>query len=250
MCSSPAAPASSDPTSSTRCWRTEPACAWSTTSRPTRAAGLPRPCGGPRRRRPVRPGVADAQWPAWTSCANQAAKVGLGVDFGDVGWVRDRQRPGHCPSARSALATVVHRPARPGPASMVVYGEGTVPLPRPRRRASGVRNRGRPGRRDNTTRRAGERLRRAGRVATIARRRQSSRNVYAATKLHQEHLCALWARRPAQPLSPSATKTSTGRGCPATRRTPAWPPSSAAQWPPAGLPRSTRTADRRGTSCT
>ena len=59
------------------------------------------------------------------------------------------------------------------------------------------------------------------------------RNVYAATKLHQEHLCrGLRAGAPRASTSPSCdTTTSTGPACPVTPPTPGWRASSAAQSP-------------------
>ena len=52
------------------------------------------------------------------------------------------------------------------------------------------------------------------------------RNVYAATKVHQEHLCRAFASDHDVPSSSSGTTTSTGRGVRATRPTPGSPPSS------------------------
>ena len=96
-------------------------------------------------------------------------------------------------------------------------------------------------------------LRRAARArARSARtRRLDPRNVYAATKLHQEHLCAPFAREhPASPSPRCATTTSTARGCRATRPTPASPASSAAPSRRAARRGSSRTAASCATSST
>ena len=63
------------------------------------------------------------------------------------------------------------------------------------------------------------------------------RNVYAATKVAQEHLAPRSRARPARRSPRCATTTSTARGCRATPRTPAWPASSAPRWPPGRAPR-------------
>ena len=77
------------------------------------------------------------------------------------------------------------------------------------------------------------------------------RNVYAATKLHQEHLCAAFAARRGVAGRPRcATTTSTAHGCPATRPTPASPASSAAARARARPRACSRTAASAATSST
>ncbi len=56
--------------------------------------------------------------------------------------------------------------------------------------------------------------------------------------------------RPARRRCRCATTTCTAPGCPATPRTPGWPPSSAPRSPAARPPGSSRTAASAGTSCT
>ena len=77
------------------------------------------------------------------------------------------------------------------------------------------------------------------------------RNVYAATKLHQEHLCALWAREAG--ATAVALRYHNVYGPRMPRDTPyAGVAVDLPQRgrPPAGRPRSTRTVARPATSCT
>jgi dTDP-L-rhamnose 4-epimerase len=146
--------------------------------------------------------VGDLADPAWASAAvagvdavcHQAAKVGLGVDFGDVtGYVAGND------TATAVLLEALWRNGFGGrlvlASSMVVYGEGVarcsvhgVVAPAPRRAAdldAGCFEPGcpRPGCRE-----------RVGWVPVDESTPADPRNVYAATKLHQEHLCGLWGR--------------------------------------------------------
>jgi dTDP-L-rhamnose 4-epimerase len=146
--------------------------------------------------------VGDLADPAWASAAvagvdavcHQAAKVGLGVNFGDVaGYVAGND------TATAVLLEALWRNGFDGrlvlASSMVVYGEGVarcpahgLVAPAPRRPAdldSGCYEPGCP------------RPRCAERVAWVPVDESTPadpRNVYAATKLHQEHLCGLWGR--------------------------------------------------------
>ena len=140
------------------------------------------------------PAVATAAVADVDAVCHQAAKVGLGVDFGDVGaYVAAND------TATACLLEALWRRAFGGrfvlASSMVVYGEGRYrcddhgdvhPEPRtegdlaagaydPRCPAAGCRRRLRWAPVDEAT-------------------PPDPRNVYAATKLHQEHLCALWGR--------------------------------------------------------
>jgi len=125
---------------------------------------------------------------------HQAAKVGLGVDFGDVGgYVADNDM------GTARLLEALWRRSFTGrlvlASSMVVYGEGRYRCaghgdvrPAPRNEADLA-----AGRFDPACPVAGCAER--ARWATIDESAPADpRNVYAATKLHQEHLCALWAR--------------------------------------------------------
>ena len=140
------------------------------------------------------PGVADAAVSGIDAVCHQASKVGLGVDFGDVGgYVTDNDL------GTARLLEALWRRSFTGPlvlaSSMVVYGEGRYRCvahgdvrPGPRTEADLGE-----GRFDPACPVAG-----CGGRADWAPIDESApldpRNVYAATKLHQEHLCALWAR--------------------------------------------------------
>ena len=140
------------------------------------------------------PGVAAAAVAGVDAVCHQAAKVGLGVDFGDVdGYVVDNDL------GTARLLEALWRRSFAGrlvlASSMVVYGEGRYRCPE----HGDVR----PGARTEADLAAG-RFDPACPVAGCAGRAEwatidesaplEPRNVYAATKLHQEHLCALWAR--------------------------------------------------------
>jgi dTDP-L-rhamnose 4-epimerase len=146
--------------------------------------------------------VGDLGDPAWAAAAvagvdavcHQAAKVGLGVDFGDVaGYVAGNDM------ATAALLEAMWRNGFTGPlvlaSSMVVYGEGVARCPvhglvAPAARMAADLDAGRfepgcprPGCRD-----------RVAWAPVDESAPADPRNVYAATKLHQEHLCGLWGR--------------------------------------------------------
>ena len=125
---------------------------------------------------------------------HQAAKVGLGVDFGDVtGYVAGND------TATAVLLEALWRNGFRGrlvlASSMVVYGDGVArcpvhgPVAPPARRAADLQ----AGRFEPGCPRAG-----CGEWLAWMPVDESSpadpRNVYAATKLHQEHLCSLWGR--------------------------------------------------------
>ena len=138
--------------------------------------------------------VAQAAVAGVDAVCHQAAKVGLGVDFGDVGgYVTDNDL------ATARLLEALWRRSFTGrlvlASSMVVYGEG--------RYRCAEHGDVRPGPRTGRDLAAG-RFDPACPVAGCAGRARWAPidetapvdpcNVYAATKLHQEHLCALWAR--------------------------------------------------------
>jgi dTDP-L-rhamnose 4-epimerase len=142
----------------------------------------------------VDPGVAEAAVKGVDAVCHQASKVGLGVDFGDVGsYVANNDQ------ATARLLEALWRRCFGGrlvlASSMVVYGEGRYECgehgdvrPGPRCHADLAQ-----GRFDPACPEPGCEER-----ACWAPIDESApvdpRNVYAATKLHQEHLCALWAR--------------------------------------------------------
>jgi dTDP-L-rhamnose 4-epimerase len=125
---------------------------------------------------------------------HQAAKVGLGVDFGDVG-----SYVSHNDVGTSVLLEVLWRRRFTGrfvlAGSMVVYGEGRARCPHHGVVAPGPRLA-----EDLRALRFDPRCPFAGCAAALAWQpvdedtATDPRNVYAATKLHQEHLCRVWGR--------------------------------------------------------
>jgi len=125
---------------------------------------------------------------------HQASKVGLGVDFGDVtAYVTDND------TGTARLLEALWRRSFTGrlvlASSMVVYGEG--------RYRCAVHGDVRPGPRTGADLAAGrfdpacpapDCDERAGWAPIDETAPVDPRNVYAATKLHQEHLCSVWAR--------------------------------------------------------
>jgi len=131
---------------------------------------------------------------------HQAAKVGLGVDFGDVG-----DYVSHNDAGTAVLLEAMWRRSFHGrlvlASSMVVYGEGRAGCPQhgevvpaPRRPVDLAR-----GEFDAPCPVPGC----AARPRWIAVREDmvvDPSNVYAATKLHQEHLAAAWGRDAGAPV--------------------------------------------------
>jgi len=125
---------------------------------------------------------------------HQAAKVGLGVDFGDVArYVADND------AGTATLLSALWDRRFAGrlvlASSMVIYGEGLSVCP--------VHGPVRPGPRRPADLAAGdfeprcpvEGCERPVSWQTVDEDTPADpRNVYAATKLHQEHLCTLWGR--------------------------------------------------------
>jgi dTDP-L-rhamnose 4-epimerase len=139
-----------------------------------------------------RPGVADTAVAGVDAVYHTAARVGLGVDFDDApAYVRDNDL------ATALLLAALSRAAFAGPlilsSSMVVYGEGAYSCPR----HGAVRPAPRPladlraGRFEPACPCCGSPLDWATVDETAA---LEPRSVYAATKVSQEHLCAVWAR--------------------------------------------------------
>ena len=124
--------------------------------------------------------------------SHQAAMVGLGVDFADV-----RAYCLHNDVGTASLLEALHRRQFSGPlvlaSSMVVYGEGRYECPehgdvRPAPRTPEALD---AGKWEPCCLQCGAEL-----LASAVSEDTASdpRNVYAATKLHQEHLCAAFAR--------------------------------------------------------
>jgi dTDP-L-rhamnose 4-epimerase len=150
---------------------------------------------------------ADVRSPeAWERClagvsavSHQAAKVGLGLDPGDV---LDYVSVNDLGTAAMLLA--MHRARFRGPlvlaSSMAVYGEGRFRCPehglvRPGPRTAEAL---RTGRFDPPCPRCGEALS----WSTVDEEAPADpRTTYAATKLHQEHLCAAFARETGVPFA-------------------------------------------------
>jgi len=125
---------------------------------------------------------------------HQAAKVGLGVDFGDIG-----SYVAHNDVGTAVLLDALWHRGFGGrfvlASSMVVYGEGLgrcpdhgAVMPAPRRADDLAAGRFEPrcptaGCRETTTW-----------MGVTEDAYLDPRNVYAATKLHQEQLCAIWGR--------------------------------------------------------
>jgi len=140
------------------------------------------------------PGVADAAVAGVDVVCHQAAKVGLGVDFGDVGgYVTDNDL------GTARLLEALWRRSFTGrlvlASSMVVYGEGRYRCPDHGDVRPGVRTEAdlAAGKYDPACP-VGGCTERAMWATIDETSPVDPRNVYAATKLHQEHLCALWAR--------------------------------------------------------
>jgi len=140
------------------------------------------------------PKLAAAAVSGVDAVCHQAAKVGLGVDFGDVGGYVEANDVG-----TAVLLEALWRRSFAGrfvlASSMVVYGEGRsrcpqhgLVVPGPRRRADLEAGRFEPS----------CPLPGCGRPAVWEPVDEDTpvdpRNVYAATKLHQEHLAACWGR--------------------------------------------------------
>ncbi len=143
---------------------------------------------------------ADVRDPdAWTRAAvgvdavcHQAARVGLGVDFADVRAYVDDNDVG-----TAAGLWALHHLGFQGrivlASSMVVYGEGRYRCAEHGAQRSGLRSRADldAGRYDPPCPVCGEALAWAPVPETAP---TDPRNTYAATKLHQEHLCSVYGR--------------------------------------------------------
>ena len=137
------------------------------------------------------PAVARRAVAGVDAVCHQAAKVGLGVDFGDVtSYVAGND------TGTAVLLEALWRNGFAGrlvlASSMVIYGEGVA--------RCGAHGLVRPAARADADLAAGQWEPRCacGRPVTWVAVDESAppdpRNVYAATKLHQEHLCGLWGR--------------------------------------------------------
>jgi dTDP-L-rhamnose 4-epimerase len=122
---------------------------------------------------------------------HQAAMVGLGTGFADAAEYVSRNDLGTAVLLTAMAEAGVRRLVLAG--SAVVYGEGRYTCARHKGGAARAPGRHRPGGRAFRTAVSGVR---GGVVAEAGRRGRAGgpRNVYATTKLAQEHLAAAWAR--------------------------------------------------------
>ena len=179
---------------------------------------------------------------------HQAAKVGLGVDFGDVdGYVTDNDL------GTGRLLGALWRRGWRGrfvlASSMVVYGSGCCRCP--------IHGLVRVGARSEADLEAGvfeprcplcaERL---AWVAVTEAEPPAPRNIYAATKLHQEHLCEVWGRETDNTVVALRYHNVYGPRMPRDTPYAGVAAISGAQSRPGGDRRRSRTGGRRATSCT
>lgn len=166
---------------------------------------------------------------------HQAAMVGLGKDFADAPEYVACNDLGTAVLLAGMAEAQVRRFVQAG--SMVVYGEGRYEC----REHGAVR----PGPRAAVDLAAGSfepRCPHCGAQLVPGLVNEDAptdpRNVYATTKLAQEHLAAAWARSAAwaRPYR-CVTTTCTARGCRGTLRTRVWPRSSGRHWPAGEAPR-------------
>lgn len=138
------------------------------------------------------PGAWRRELTATDAICHQAAKVGLGVDPGDIGaYVQAND------VATAAMLGELHAQRWVGrivlASSMVVYGEGMYRCPvhgptrPPPRREADLRSGSFEARCPQCGGELSSEL--VGEDAPV-----DPRNIYAATKLHQEHLCSAWSR--------------------------------------------------------
>ncbi|ARX81908.1 NAD-dependent dehydratase [Streptomyces alboflavus] len=178
---------------------------------------------------------------------HQAAMVGLGKDFADA--------PAYVGCNDLGTAVLLAAMARAGlrdlvlAGSMVVYGEGRyvcarhgVVRPGPRAEKDLAAGRFEP-----LCPSCGAELA-PGLVAEDAP--LDPRNVYATTKLAQEHLSAAWARSTDGRAVSLRYHNVYGPGMPRDTPMPGWPPCSAPRSPAVRRRASSRTAASGGTSCT
>ncbi|MEZ5373061.1 MAG: NAD-dependent epimerase/dehydratase family protein [Microthrixaceae bacterium] len=190
----------------------------------------------------------DAALDGMDAVCHQAAKVGLGVDLTDAPAYTVNNDVG---TARmlAAMSGAGWRGRIVLASSMVVYGEGRyrcdthgVVRPLPRRHDDLEAGRWDP--RCPTC----ERTLATGLVPEDAR--LDPRNVYATTKLAQEHLCAAAAAELGVATTALRYHNVYGPRMPATRPMPGWPRSFARSWPTAARPGCSRTAGSAATSST
>ncbi|MGH2776185.1 MAG: NAD-dependent epimerase/dehydratase family protein, partial [Actinomycetota bacterium] len=124
--------------------------------------------------------------------SHQASMVGLGQDFSDV-----TDYVSHNDLGTAALLGALHATSFTGrlviASSMVVYGEGAFECDVHGEQRPGPRSRG-----DLDARRWDPLCSECGRTLTVVptteKQAVDPRNIYAATKLHQEHLALLFGR--------------------------------------------------------
>ena len=145
------------------------------------------------------PGAASRAVAGVEAVSHQAAMVGLGVEIGDIADYASHNDVGTAVLLR-ALAAREFRGRLVLASSMVIYGEGRYRCPE-----HGIV---RPGPREARALDAGEFeppcpvCGRALAPESVPEEAPADpRNVYAATKLHQEHLCAAFARETGVPVT-------------------------------------------------
>ncbi|MGH2661274.1 MAG: NAD-dependent epimerase/dehydratase family protein [Actinomycetota bacterium] len=134
-----------------------------------------------------------------TAVSHQGGMVGLGSNFGDVA-----AYVAHNDLGTAGLLLALHRARFQGPlvlaGSMVVYGEGGYRCPRHGAVRPGPRDPARLAGGDFEPRCPSCRRRLVPEPVT-EEAPTDPRSVYAATKLHQEHLCTVFAREHGVPLT-------------------------------------------------
>jgi dTDP-L-rhamnose 4-epimerase len=218
---------------------------------PAAHGGMPDdlPAGAEFVRGDVREGAdLDAALEGVDAVCHQAAMVGLGTDIGDIADYVAHNDLGTAVLLRT-LAARSYRGRLVQASSMVVYGEGRYACPE--------HGQVRPGPREVADLEAGRfepPCPRCGRPlepqAVPEDAPLDPRNVYAATKLQQEHLAAAFSRETGVPVTSLRYHNVYGPRMPRDTPYAGWRPSSPAPWRPAGRPASSRTAASCATSCT
>ena len=135
--------------------------------------------------------------------SHQAAMVGLGLDFADApDYVRHNDL-GTAVLLRRAGGSAFRRPAGAGQQHGRLRRR-SIPLPGARRRDARARARSRISTPAGSSPDARAAPRRSRRQSVDEHGRLDPRNVYAATKLHQEHLCFAFARETGVPVDRAA----------------------------------------------
>ena len=127
--------------------------------------------------------------------------VGLGVDIGDIADYVGAQRPRHRRAPARARRGAASRAASCWPRAWSSTARAATRCPRARRRAPGPRARAADLDAGASSRRARSAARALAPETVAEDAPLDPRNVYAATKLAQEHLCAAFARETGVPVT-------------------------------------------------